>query len=407
MNPSAEQIVWLANPGARMSQAEKAATQSYAAASVDRVRAFHRTIPGYEPTPLVALAALADFLGVGKLWVKDESFRFGLNAFKVLGASFALCRSLEAKLQCGPLPLGGGNRRPAELSAQLAQITCVTATDGNHGRAVAWCAEQTGCRSVVFMPAGSSPVRLENIRQHGADARIIEGNYDDAVRLAAEQADRNGWLLVQDTARPGYTQIPEQIMQGYLTLFDEAFEQIRDSEPTHVFIQCGVGSLAASLQAFLVERFGNRRPVLVCVEPTRAACFLKSIAAGDGSAHPVTGKLDTIMAGLACGEPSSLAWNLLRDFSDFFVACPDRVAARGMRVLGNPLPDDRRIVSGESGAVTLGLVYEIATDPANRKLRNHLRLDRSSRILLFSTEGDTDPPVYRRIVWGDWLPPAG
>jgi diaminopropionate ammonia-lyase len=193
-------------------------------------------------------------------------------------------------------------------------------------------------------------------------------------------------------------------MQGYLTMFDEAFEQIGDLTPTHVFIQCGVGSLAASLQAFLVERYGADRPVLICVEPTRAACFYRSVAAGDGSAHVVTGRLDTIMAGLACGEPSSLAWSILRDYADLFVVCPDRVTVRGMRVLGNPLPGDRQIISGESGAVTLGLVYETATETANRPLREHLHLSRSSRILLFSTEGDTDPRMYRSIVWGDRLP---
>jgi diaminopropionate ammonia-lyase len=404
MKPLGEQIDWQVNPQARHSGPDKTATQSFGPAVVDEVRDFHRAISGYQPTPLVALPRLAELLGISNIWVKDESFRFGLNAFKVLGASYALCRSLEAKLQCGRIALGADNRQPSSLREQLSEITCVTATDGNHGRAVAWGAEQIGCRSVVFMPAGSSPVRLENIRRHGADASIIDGNYDDAVRLAADLADRNGWLLVQDTARPDYTQIPEQIMQGYLTMFDEAFEQIGDLAPTHVFIQCGVGSLAASLQAFLVERYGADRPLLICVEPTRAACFYRSVAAGDGSAHVVTGRLDTIMAGLACGEPSSLAWNILRDYGDLFVVCPDRVTVRGMRVLGNPLPGDRQIISGESGAVTLGLVYETAAETANRPLQEHLDLNRSSRILLFSTEGDTDPQMYRSIVWGDWLP---
>ena len=404
MKSLGEQIDWQINPHARRSGPDKTATQSFGRKVVHEVREFHSGIPGYQPTPLVALPRLAEYLGIGDIWVKDESYRFGLNAFKVLGASFALCRSLEAKLHCGRIEVGAADRQQPSLRKQLSAITCVTATDGNHGRAVAWGAEQIGCRAVVLMPAGSSPVRLENIRRHGADASMIDGNYDDAVRLAADMADRNGWLLVQDTARPDYVQIPEQIMQGYLTMFDEAFEQIGDIAPTHVFIQCGVGSLAASLQSFLVERYGADRPLLICVEPTRAACFYRSVTAGDGRAHVVTGRLDTIMAGLACGEPSSLAWNILRDYGDLFVVCPDRVTVRGMRVLGSPLPGDRQIISGESGAVTLGLLYETATDTANRPLREHLHLNRSSRILLFSTEGDTDPQMYRSILWGDWLP---
>ncbi len=404
MKPPGEQIDWQVNPRARQSGPDKTATHSFGPKVVQEVRDFHRGISGYQPTPLVALPRLAEYLGIGSIWVKDESHRFGLNAFKVLGASFALCRSLEAKLQCGRIALGATDRQQSSLRKQLSAITCVTATDGNHGRAVAWGAEQIGCRAVVFMPAGSSPVRLENIRRHGADASMIDGNYDDAVRLAAELAERNDWLLVQDTARPDYTQIPEQIMQGYLTMFDEALEQIGDLDPTHVFIQCGVGSLAASLQAFLVERYGADHPMLICVEPTRAACFYRSVAAGDGRARVVTGRLDTIMAGLACGEPSSLAWNILRDYGDLFVVCPDRITVRGMRMLGSPLPGDRQIISGESGAVTLGLLYETATDTANRVLREHLHLNHSSRILLFSTEGDTDPQMYRSIVWGDWLP---
>ena len=402
MESIAKEILWQANTNARDTGSKKVSTASFSSRQIGEVREFHRSIEGYEPTPLATLSGLSELLGIKAVWVKDESFRFGLNAFKVLGATYALCRTLEEKLQCGRiLPDGEVLSRP-DVKKQLADITWVTATDGNHGRAVAWGAQRFGCRSVVFMPAGSSAIRLENIRRHGAEASIIEGNYDDAVRLAAEQAERNDWLLVQDTARPGYTNIPLQIMQGYLTMFDEAFDQIGGDKPTHVFIQCGVGSLAASLQAYLVECFGNQRPVLVCVEPTRAACFYQSIAAGDGSPHPVTGSLNTIMAGLACGEPSSVAWEILRDFGDVFIACPDLVAARGMRVLANPLPGDRRIISGESGAVTLGLVYEIMTDPTNRQLREHLDLTGSSRILLFSTEGDTDPQMYRKVVWGDW-----
>jgi len=221
------------------------------------------------------------------------------------------------------------------------------------------------------------------------------------VKLAAQDAARNGWLLVQDTAMPGYEDIPRRVMQGYLTMFEEALAEAGDPMPTHVFVQCGVGSLAAACQAYLVERFGANRPQVVVVESDRAACFYQSMQAGDGRSHPVTGPLDTIMAGLACGEPSLTAWDILKDWADVFVACPDRVTCRGMRVLGNPLPGDPRVVSGESGAVTTGLLFEACRSGDGKPLKTALALNERSRVLLFSTEGDTDPEMYRRIVWGD------
>jgi diaminopropionate ammonia-lyase len=188
-------------------------------------------------------------------------------------------------------------------------------------------------------------------------------------------------------------------MQGYLTMFDEALEQAGPEAPTHVFIQCGVGSLSGSLQGYLVEKYGDRRPLLTVVEPTRAACYYRSIQAEDGKPHRVDGKLDTIMAGLACGDPSVIAWELLRDYADVFAACPDAVAATGMRVLGNPLAGDDRVISGESGAVTLGLVVNLLRHPELEAMKKDLNINSDARILLFSTEGDTDPELYRKIVW--------
>jgi diaminopropionate ammonia-lyase len=250
------------------------------------------------------------------------------------------------------------------------------------------------------MPNGTTTARLESIRHLGADASIIEGNYDDAVQLAAEQARRNGWMLIQDTAWAGYEDIPLRVMQGYLTMFDEAIEQMTPKAPTHVFIQCGVGSLAGSLQGYLVEKYGGRRPLLTVVEPTRAACYYQSVQAADGKPHRISGNLDTIMAGLACGDPSTIAWELLRDYADGFAACPDAVAATGMRVLGNPMAGDDRVISGESGAVTLGLVVNLLEEPALESMKKDLNINSDSRLLLFSTEGDTDPEMYRQIVWG-------
>jgi diaminopropionate ammonia-lyase len=367
---------------------------------VAAVRDFHRGLPGYRPTPLVGLDRLAAHLGVAGIWVKDESRRAGLNAFKVLGASYALSSVMSAAAGLRG-PLSFPRLKDPSLRRQAAAMTCITATDGNHGRAVAWAARQLGCRCVVFMPKGSSAARLENIQRLGADASIIDGNYDEAVTMAEFSARRNGWLLIQDTARPGYEEVPLKVMQGYTTMFEEAMEQLGAKTPTHVFLQCGVGSYAAAGQAYLAECFGERRPVTVVVEPTAAACYYLSIHRGDGRAHKVTGDMETIMAGLACGEPNPLAWEILRDYADLFVACSDDVCRRGMRVLGNPLGGDTRIVSGESGAVTLGLVYETLRRRDLNPLRQAARLTPQSKILLFSTEGDTDPEIYREVVWGE------
>jgi diaminopropionate ammonia-lyase len=277
-------------------------------------------------------------------------------------------------------------------------MTCITATDGNHGRAVAWAARQLGCRAVIYVPEGTTTARLQSIKDLGADVDIVDGNYDDAVQKAAVVARKNQWLLLQDTIGPGDDEIPIRVMQGYLTMFSEAFDQLDGRLPTHVLIQCGVGSLAGALQGYLAERFGDRRPVLTVVEPTKAACYYKSMVAGDGKPHQVKGRLNTIMAGLACGEPNILSWNILREFADVFTACQDDVTVKGMRVLANPLDGDDRVVSGESGAVTLGLLVYMMQKPGLEPLRKALNIQSDSRFLLFSTEGDTDPDMYGKIV---------
>jgi diaminopropionate ammonia-lyase len=279
-------------------------------------------------------------------------------------------------------------------AAVLADTPVITATDGNHGRAVAWAAQQLGCSAVVYLPRGSSQARFDAIASHGADTSFVDCGYDDAVALAAEHAVAQGWLLVQDTAWPGYERIPQWIMQGYLTILDETFEQLRGHLPTHVFVQSGVGSLAGALAAHLNEHLGTARPFYGVVEPTRAACCYHSMAAGGAEPRRLEGELDTIMAGLACGVPSRLAWWLLRDYADVFVACDDDVAVRGMRALAHPLGNDPAIISGESGAVTCGLLVASQSIDASVSLT----LDDQSRVLIISTEGDTDPVSYGEIV---------
>ena len=362
------------------------------------VAKFHNSLPGFKPTPLVSLKSLARHLDLSGVWIKDESARMDLNAFKILGASWAVANALGKKLGMD-LPPGFSDFSAPDIKNRLSDITLVTATDGNHGRAVAWMAARLGCSCMVYMPEGTAPSRLQFIRDLGADARIIDGSFDDAVRLAMKMADKKGWLPVLDTAAGGDPDIPRHVMQGYSAMAAEALDQLGDQIPTHVFAQCGVGSFAAAVLGTLKQHLGENMPKFLVAEPEAAACYLKSMAINDGAPHAVTGKMDTIMAGLACGEPNPLAWEILSQNASAFAACPDLVAKTGMRVLANPLPGDLPVVSGESGAVTLGLVFALYTKKELAPLKDGLGLDENSRILLFSTEGDTDPDMYRRIMW--------
>ena len=358
---------------------------------------FHQSLPGYRPTPLVKLTQLAKYLGISDLWVKNEASRFDLKAFKVLGASYAIGKLLAKDLRLDVNKFSF--EQIVSQASNIQNLTFVTATDGNHGRAVAWTAQKLGCKAVIYMPKGSSKVRLKAIQNFGAKASIISGNYDDAVRLAAKQSNEKGWILLQDTSWPGNEEIPIHIMQGYITLLTESYQQLEGKWPSHVFMQAGVGSLAASLQAFLCNYRDKPKPFFTVVEPTEAACFYKSMKMADGKPHIVQGDLDTIMAGLACGEPSEIAWEILKQNADAFIACSDQVAIKGMRILGNPLEGDDRVISGESGAVTTGLVYELLHNSMFHDLTEQLKIGADSRVLVISTEGDTDPEYYRKVVW--------
>lgn len=362
-------------------------------AQAQQARAFHRSFPQYAPTPLVALPALGARLGLGGLFIKDESPRFGLNAFKVLGGSYAIGRHIAARLGARPEEMTHAALTGADAREALGDAVFFTATDGNHGRGVAWTARELGCRAVVRMPKGTVKSRVENIRALGAEVTVEERNYDGCVRLAAQQAAQTpGGVLVQDTAWPGYEQIPLHIMQGYLTMALEADEQM-EAPPTHVFLQAGVGSMAAAVAAYFEQAHPQDPPKIILVEPTAADCFFRSAAKGEITA--VKGDMPTMMAGLACGEPSPIAWDILKGLTAAYLSCEDAAAARGMRALARPLAGDRAIVSGESGAATMGALLDAAAD---EKAREALGLDERARVLLISTEGDTDPVNYRRVM---------
>ena len=362
------------------------------------VKAYHSSFPMYHPTQLVTLKDAAAALGLGSIYIKDESTRFHLNAFKALGGSYAIGNYLAQRLGTTLSELPYARLISDEIRSELGEITFITATDGNHGRGVAWTAQQLKQRSVVLMPKGSARERLENIRACGADASITEWNYDDTVRYASKLAEEKGWVLVQDTSWEGYEQIPSWIMQGYMTMACEAYEQLPE-KPTHIFLQAGVGSMAGAVAGFFASVYGDERPVIAIVEPENANCFYRTAAANDGLLHAVTGDLQTIMAGLACGEPCGLAWEILKTCTDFFISCPDYPAAQGMRILANPVRGDSMVVSGESGASAFGCVTEIMRDPALKQLKEELGLNESSKVLFFNTEGATDQENYRRIVW--------
>jgi diaminopropionate ammonia-lyase len=339
-------------------------------AGAARARAVIAAWPDYAPTPLRDLAEIAAATHVARVALKDEAGRFGLGSFKALGGAYAVAELLAAQ------PPGTD---PARLT-----VTC--ATDGNHGRAVAWGARRFGCRCVIFVHATVSQGRVDAIAAHGAEVRRVPGTYDDAVREAARVAAAEGWHVVSDTSWEGYTDVPRAIMQGYRVMAAEALEQFGPA-PSHVFIQGGVGGVAAAVSAELRARL-DPAPFLVVVEPDKAACLLASAELGAPTAVP--GDLDTLMAGLACGEPSLLAWQELAHHADAFMAVPDEAAIACMRLLAA-----RGIVAGESGVAGLAGFLLAAADPAARAT---LGLGPASRVLLFSTEGATDPALYARLV---------
>ena len=398
-------IKWTIN---HMPKSEDKQLSVMALSNVAKARFFHSSFPQYSITPLARLDGMAKYLGLGGVYVKDESYRFGLNAFKVLGGSFAMARYIAGEMGRDVSEMTYDYLTSDAFRKEFGQATFFTATDGNHGRGVAWAANKLGQKAVVHMPKGSSQSRFDNIAKEGAKVTIEEVNYDDCVRMAAAEADQTKHgVIVQDTAWDGYEEIPSWIMEGYGTMASEAAEQYAAAgveRPTHVFVQAGVGSLAGAVVGYFANLFPDNPPVFVVMEADEAACLYKGAVAGDGEPRIVDGDMPTIMAGLACGEPNTLGWDILRNHVSVFVACPNWVAAKGMRVLGAPLPGDPRVISGESGAVGAGLITTLMESDEYADLREAIGLTQESSVLMFSTEGDTDPVIYRRVVWDGAYP---
>lgn len=377
----------------------------FCVSEAEKARDFHQRLPNYQPTPLHQLSCLAETFSLKNILVKDESYRFGLNAFKMLGGVYAI-----ARLLCDEFKLDIESCDFEKLNEHISQkLTFATATDGNHGRGIAWAAQQLGQNAVVYMPKGAAAERVNNIKALGAECIVTDLNYDETVRLVVETSAQNGWKVVQDTAWEGYSEIPTWIMQGYSTMAAEAVEQITQQntdKPTHVILQAGVGAMAGGVLGFLAEKLGAENIKTIIVEPNQADCIYRSGLNAQGDMVNVGGDLDTIMVGLACGEPNPLGWEVLRNCSTHFVSCEDKLAALGMRVLGNPMASDPRVVSGESGAIGVGLLAGLYYSEDQQALMDKLELDCDSVVLVFSTEGDTDPIHYRDVVWQGKYPSA-
>ncbi|MCA0941379.1 diaminopropionate ammonia-lyase [Salipiger pacificus] len=376
-------------PGSQWTEAQNAIlSDAGLARAADTIRAW----PGHAETPLIALPALAAEIGVAALHYKDESGRFGLGSFKALGGAYAVARLLQKELSARLGRAVGMEEITSRALPEAAQITVCCATDGNHGRSVAWGAQSFGCRCVIFIHATVSEGRKAAIAAFGAEVRRTPGNYDASVRAAQEVASAEGWFVVSDTSYPGYMEVPRDVMQGYELMAAEAMDALPEP-PTHIFLQTGVGGMAAAVTAQAVRRYGADRPKIVLCDPDQAACFLASYRSGARTA--VHGDLDTLMAGLACGEVSALAWEILQDHGDAAIAMTDAAAIAAMRRLAYPEGGDPALVAGESAVAGVAGLRLAMSDPEARAL---LGLHETSRILTFGTEGDTDPELFAELV---------
>ena len=385
------------NPSARAGQ--EYGPEQERILSAEGLRTVRETVgawPDYRPTPLIALPGLAGAAGVESLHYKDEAHRFGLKSFKPLGGAYAVARLLLREL---PGTVGAAEVTIADLldgryRQATSRITVTAATDGNHGRSVAWGARMFGCRCVIFINQAVSERRERSIASYGAEVRRNPGSFDDAVRTARATAEAEGWHVIPDTSSDIAMQAPRDVTQGYALMAVESIEQLPYADaPTHLFLQAGVGGMAAATAGQFWQHFGPRRPTSVLVEPKSAACWFASLRAG----HPVAVdvEVDSVMGGLSCGEVSRIAWAVLSACADAMMTLEDAAAEDCMRLLAAPPYGDPVIVAGESGVAGLAGFLATAGDADKRRM---LGLDSSSRIVVFGTEGATDPEIYADIV---------
>ena len=380
----------------------KGSIEYFTVEEIQKALDFHKSFSTFAETDLVQLNDRAKEIGLNNIYVKDESSRFGINSFKGLGAAWAMGNYIAEKLNIPIEELPYERMISDEIRKKLGKVTFASCTDGNHGRGVAWVGQMLQQEVKIFMPKGSGSDRVTNIEALGAEVTVTDLNYDDTIRYVMDEADKNGWVIVQDTSWEGYVDIPKWIMQGYSALVLEAYQQIeRDNlpMPTHVFLQAGVGAMAGGACGLITNLLKEKMPKTVIVEPNEAAAFFKSATANDGERHFVTGSMPTIMAGLACGEPGIIAWDVISEFADGYVRCPDWVSANGMRMSANPVGNDKSFKSGESAGVSYGLTNELMINDDIKDIKEQIGFDENSIVLCISTEGDTDVKAYQDIVW--------
>ncbi len=367
----------------------------------EAVLRIHQMLPMYQKTPLIERKEDAQRYQIRSVLIKDESKRFGLKAFKGLGGFYALFTVICRRLCLDEKKVTLAELLESPYREKIQEFTFITTTDGNHGKGISWAAGIFGCPSYVFMPRGTVEARAQAVRDAGtAKVEILDKTYDECVEYTASLAREHGWILVQDTSWDGYEEIPELIMKGYTTMLYEALDQMREygiTRPTHVFVQAGVGSMAAAVAAGVVQTFPQEKPVICCLEPHGASCIYESVLASDGQAYTATGSGITIMAGLNCGTPCSIAWDILKDTLSFAISCEDDLTRRGMILLSKAENEKERIIAGESGAVGAGILDAIMTEEKYAAYRDQLGLTKDSVVLIFNTEGDTDPEGYRRL----------
>ena len=361
-------------------------TSAYSFANVADVRSFHESLESYAVTPLFNLKNFAAEKNLRAVFVKDESTRFGLKAFKGLGSIYAIFKAVKKNLALENISLRDLLKNHGE---KISKLTFATTTDGNHGKGVSWAAKIFGCKSYVFMPKGTVEIRAQAIRDAGtAEVTITDLSYDDCVKFSAALAEKNGWTLIQDTSWRGYEEIPAWIMRGYSTLAYESISQMK-IQPTHIFLQAGVGSMAGAVTAVFAENFKNNLPRISIVEPENVACFYETMKIGDGKIHAATGNCQTMMAGLNCATPCEIAWRFIKSYAANSVTITDELAADAMKKLAA-----EKIISGESGCAGFALANALDDE----KIRAALEIDGDSVIFVISTEGATDPANYAKII---------
>jgi len=373
-------------------------TELFCEEEVQKIYTFHKSMgDAYNETPLVELKSFAQNVEISKMFVKDESKRGNLKAFKLLGGAYSVANCICRKLGKKITDVDFEYLKSDIVKQELGDLVFAAASDGNHGKSVAWAANEFNQKSIVYMPKGTVQDRIDAIENLNGTVVVSDYTYDWCVGEVNRLADEKGWDIVLDTASEGDAEVATWVMQGYATMAYEAIEQLGDTIPTHMFLQAGVGSMAAAMTAVFANHYKSKCPKIYILEPHQAACFYESGIKGDGKSASVEGDLDSIMAGLSCGVPNPIAWEIIRNFASGFFSCDDTLTANGMRILGNPMQGDTKIVAGESGAVGAGFVDYIMKHQI--EMAQKIKLKKDSVVIMFNTEGDTDSHNYREVVW--------